>query len=76
MLTTLELKYKREFKIDIANLGSAVDSADDYGKILIDFRVARRYFLLILNEVVICFPTDNEESDMTKFLEHYNKEKD
>jgi hypothetical protein len=73
MLTALELEYKREFKVVAADISSAVESADDYGKILVDFRLVRRYFLLILNEVVICFPTDNEESDMTKFLEHYNK---
>jgi hypothetical protein len=75
MLTELELKYKHEFKINADDIDSAVQSANTYGQTLIDFRFVCRYFLLIINDVVLCFPTDDSRANMSKFIEYYNLRK-
>jgi hypothetical protein len=72
MLTSLELEYQREFKIIDGDIKSAVDKADTYGITLMDFRFVRRYFLLVVPEAAICFPTDSEDASLSKFLEYYN----
>lgn len=72
MLNSLELEYYREFKVLGDDITTAVDRADTYGITLMDFRFVKRYFLLVLPETVVCFPTDSADATMSKFLEYYN----
>lgn len=71
MLTELEIEFARAFKISDDNIGNALDSADNYGQSLVDFRFARRFFVLMLDDQIICYPTDQDDRNLSVFLEYY-----
>lgn len=69
-LTSQEIEDYRCFPILDGNIGGAVERADFYGTTLMEFKFAVKYYVLIMDDEVFCFPTLTDTHDMYDYL-HY-----
>lgn len=70
MLTQQEIEDYRSFPIVNGDIGGAVERADFYGTTLMEFDFAVKYYVLIMDDEVFCFPTIDNKHDMYDYL-HY-----
>lgn len=72
-LTSQEINDYCCFPIVDGNIGNAVERADIYGTTMMEFKFAYKYFVLIVEDAVYCFPTLRTDRQFADFMDYLNE---